>query len=45
MHGVVRSVVVVTAELYRAEEILTSDPGDIAACADAYGYEVLITPV
>ncbi|MFC5664653.1 hypothetical protein ACFP3U_16865 [Kitasatospora misakiensis] len=42
---VVDALVVVTAELYRAEEILTSDPGDIAAYADAYGYEVLVTPV
>jgi hypothetical protein len=42
---VVDALVVVTAELYQAEEIMTSDPGDIAAYADAYGYEVLITPV
>ena len=42
---VIDALVVVTAELYRAEEILTPDAGDIAAYADAYGYEVLITPV
>jgi hypothetical protein len=42
---VVDALVVVTAEMFQAEEIMTSDPGDIAAYADAYGFEVLITPV